>query len=109
MGVNGRSLANLTGPRFRPGQSGNRGGRPKKNRKETRLARRYTDLAIQTLVEVMQTAIRFPSARVSAASEMLSRGWGKPAEVVAGEDDGQMEILVRYVNDLHGEGAGVVP
>src|SRR4051794_23216697 len=46
------------------------------------LVRTHTEEAISTLVEIMTDKGAPPSARVSAASVLLDRGWGKaPQEV----------------------------
>lgn len=43
------------------------------------IARSYTDMALQALVEVAGQR-EVPNARVSAAKELLDRGWGKPIQ-----------------------------
>ena len=73
---------------FKPGRSGNPGGRPKlpedvKNVRE--LARQYTSQAVAALVEVMQES-KSDAARVAAVNALLDRGWGKAAQPVTGED-----------------------
>jgi hypothetical protein len=68
-------------PRGRPfpkGVSGNPGGRPRELADVKALAREHTTEAIATLVELMRTA-KTDSARAAAASELLSRAWGKPS------------------------------
>jgi len=56
------------------------------------LARSYTEMAIQTLAGIVQNGSQ-ESAKVSAAKELLDRGWGK-AEVKA-------EIHhIKYVADV---------
>ena len=42
------------------------------------LARSYTRSAVKVLAGVMQTADAPAAARVSAATALLDRGWGKP-------------------------------
>lgn len=64
---------------FKPGQSGNPGGRPKEIKEMVTLARGYSGLAIGTLVEIC-TASDSPAARVSAATALLDRGWGRPMQ-----------------------------
>lgn len=87
---------------FAPGQSGNPTGRPKillpDGRSLLDLAREHTEPAVMTLVEVMTDATAPPPARVSAASAILDRGWGKPKqELEAGERLGNIlqDILDR--------------
>jgi len=61
------------------GQSGNPGGRPRELAGIQKLARENAPLAIQTLVEVATNG-KSESARVSAATALLDRGFGKPAQ-----------------------------
>jgi hypothetical protein len=61
------------------GQSGNPGGRPRELAGIQKLARENGPLAIQTLVEVATNG-KSDSARVSAATALLDRGFGKPAQ-----------------------------
>jgi len=65
---------------FQPGTSGNPGGRPKGLSEVIALAREHTDLAITTLVDIAKQTKAAPAARVAAASALLDRGWGKPAQ-----------------------------
>jgi len=64
--------------KFQPGVSGNPGGRPKGIAAK---AREHTDKALEVLVEGM--ADQDPRVRVSAAKEVLDRGWGKPLTMTA--------------------------
>ena len=43
-----------------------------------------------------------PAARVQAAIAILDRGWGRP-QSHAGEDDGEIQIVVRQIIDRRGE------
>ena len=63
---------------WKPGQSGNPGGRPRELADVKALARQHTAEAIETLVELMRSG-KTDSARAAAASELLSRAWGKPS------------------------------
>ena len=63
--------------RFAPGQSGNPGGRPKALRSVEEEARKHTALAMQTLASIANDIKAPPAARVTAASVLLDRGWGK--------------------------------
>ena len=64
--------------RFKPGQSGNPGGRPKGI---AALARQHTDRALEVLVEGMEDDDR--KVRIAAAKELLDRGYGKPLTMTA--------------------------
>ncbi len=72
---------------WKPGQSGNPGGRPKAIGHVRDLARELTDDAIQTLATVMHDPKAPPGARVAAAVAILDRGWGKPTQGVTLERD----------------------
>jgi hypothetical protein len=63
---------------FKPGQSGNPGGRP---RGIAALARAHTDRAVEVLVEGMEDEDH--KVRIAAAREVLDRGWGKPLAMTA--------------------------
>lgn len=74
-----------TGGSFKPGQSGNPGGRKKKTEADKHveeLARVSTTSALKTLVSVMESKSSPPSARVSAACAVLDRGWGRAPQTV---------------------------
>jgi hypothetical protein len=90
---------------FPKGVSGNPGGRPKEIGHVRDLARLHTQEALETLVDIMRTG-KTDSARAAAASELLSRGWGKPSLPIRTEQpqiiftDDQLQILtdgLRYV------------
>src|SRR6516162_7343147 len=73
-----KRLANLRP--FKPGQSGNPGGRSKAQIDVRNAAREYTQEAIDTLVLVMRNGK--PSEAAMAATSLLDRGWGKPREPI---------------------------
>jgi Family of unknown function (DUF5681) len=64
--------------RFKKGQSGNPGGRPKIFTEVKQAAREHTEAAIEALVGVMNNEEATAAARVAAANAILDRGWGKP-------------------------------
>jgi hypothetical protein len=70
--------------KFQPGQSGNPGGRPKVISEIQALAREHKAEAIDTLVSIMRDEGASAAARVSAASAILDRGFGKPTQTVDG-------------------------
>jgi hypothetical protein len=71
---------------FKPGQSGNPSGRPKVVAEIRDLARQHTGTALNALVKIA-TAGKSESARVSAATALLDRGYGKPTQPIAGDSD----------------------
>lgn len=80
---------------FRPGQSGNPAGRAKEERLPCgrslrELAREHTVEAIETLIAIAQDKSAPAAARVSAASAVLDRGYGRPAQTLADEEGNSM-------------------
>lgn len=71
-----KRLANLRP--FKPGQSGNPGGRPKKVKDSAEeLARKSAIKAVQRLVDVLDDTDAPAPAVVAAANSLLDRGLGK--------------------------------
>lgn len=52
------------------------------------IAREYTDDAVNALVRVLTDDDAPHAAVVSAANSILDRGYGKPATIVQGDEDG---------------------
>jgi hypothetical protein len=72
----------------RPG-AGRKKGEPNKATGSLRdLARQYTTKALKALVTVLEDEEQPAAARVSAASAILDRGYGKPSTVLSGDEDG---------------------
>lgn len=65
---------------FKPGVSGNPGGRPAVIGELRDLARTHTPDAIKTLAGIMMQPKASATARVAAACAILDRGWGKPMQ-----------------------------
>lgn len=68
----------MVGTPFKKGHSGNPGGRPKGIAAR---AREYTDRALEVLADALDE--EDPRVRVTAARELLDRGWGKSVAVTA--------------------------
>jgi hypothetical protein len=80
--------------RFKPGQSGNPSGLSKADMDVRRLARERTLAAIETLAKIMLNEKAASAARVSAATALLDRGWGKPIQPSSFVDaDGNDRLL----------------
>jgi hypothetical protein len=77
---------------FKPGQSGNPGGRPKILQNVKALAQARTEEAVEALVQ----ALKKPGERVHAATILLAYGYGRPVQNV------QMRVI-RGIEDLSEE------
>jgi hypothetical protein len=75
--------------KWKPGQSGNPGGRPASERVIVQLIRRNAPRLIETLLEISADP-RHPSC-VPAIKELLARGYGKPVETI--KFDGRIEAV----------------
>ena len=77
------------------------------------LARGHTESAVNVLAGIMNQTEAPPAARVSAASALLDRGWGKPTQPIAGDDEAdaiKIETIRRIiVKPGHSDGGGVPP
>lgn len=70
------------GQPFRPGQSGNPGGRPKQEPGLTQLARKYTEEAIRVVASVLKDPEAKHADRLKAAEILLERGHGRAHQSV---------------------------
>lgn len=70
---------------FKPGQSGNPGGRPKEEREVVQLAREASLRAIGRLIELVENAN--PKFAIPAATAVLDRAFGKPTQPISGDDE----------------------
>ncbi len=86
---------------WRRGQSGNRSGRPKRPATVEAhkiiadvkaAARELTPQALGTLQEIMEDKRAPPAARVTAATAILDRGWGRAAQTIEATN-GTMSFL----------------
>jgi hypothetical protein len=69
------------------------------------LARAQTALAIRTLTGICGSEAAPASARVQAAEALLSRGWGRPAQVHTDADGGTLQVVIRQFWDVTGQPA----
>src|SRR5262249_12966667 len=82
---NSKETAMTIGRPFQKGQSGNPGGRPKEIAEVKELAREHMPAAIEALVSIMNNPKASDAARVSAATALLDRGYGKPQQHIDAE------------------------
>ena len=85
--------------RFRPGHSGNAGGRPRDEHKVAELARSYTTEAIDRLVDLMRHG-KDDRVRGTAAQALLERGWGKPRVEVATTHKSDSESFIEALQEV---------
>lgn len=64
------------------------------------LAREHTSDALATLVEIAKHSDS-DAARVSAANSLLDRGYGKPSQVLSGDEEGGA-VQLAHVIELRG-------
>lgn len=76
----------MANPGWQKGVSGNPGGRAKADHRIKELAKERTELALNTLAEIAESG-KNEGARVAAATALLDRGWGKPAQAIIGGDE----------------------
>jgi hypothetical protein len=86
---NGRTTGGVTGRGFRPGRSGNPGGRPQSLAKATRALVGEDGMALAQLWwDIARDETRRDSDRLEASRLLADRGWGKaPAYVPIDEDN----------------------
>jgi hypothetical protein len=84
------------GRRFQPGQSGNPSGRPKVIGEIRELARKMGPDALATLQKIAADENAPANARVAAASALLDRGYGRPAQ----DSDEKAETIGSQVGAL---------
>ena len=94
----------MPGRPFQKGCSGNPGGRPAVVKEVQELAREHTATAINTLVEIATDKSKSAAARVSAATAILDRGYGRPTQFMdiekpkgslTGFTDAELEAMIR--------------
>ncbi len=86
-------------PQFVKGRSENPGGRPVVPPELREAARARTLEALETLTTIMRDERAPAAARVSAATAVLDRAWGKPAQSLQ-VDDRRRDISEMSTEDL---------
>ena len=78
---------------FQKGRSGNPGVRPR----EIGEVRHLASQAIEALEAIMKDTLGPASARVAASEAILNRGWGRPTQMIAGDDEsGPLQLVVSW-------------
>ena len=96
-----QQVSNVVGRPFRPGQSGNPGGRPKSNEHVRNIARSNSVRAVERLIELIESDDE--RVALTAAKEVLDRAFGKPKPDVA-DDKEQLSIrIVQFSENRAGE------
>lgn len=57
------------------------------------LARGHTETAINVLAGIMSETEAPHAARISAATALLDRGWGKPAQTISGDEENPLTLI----------------
>ena len=81
----------------RPSGSANKSS-PQQSQRLSELAKAYTEEALQTLVDVARHG-RTDAARVSAATALLDRGYGKPAVKEKKETVDLPPVVIQLTSD----------
>jgi hypothetical protein len=76
----------LVNGQFPPGASGNPGGRPAALNEVRDLARKHTAKAVANLAKIADSG-KSEMARIAASVALLDRGWGRPTQPIAGDDE----------------------
>jgi hypothetical protein len=84
---------------FQPGQSGNPAGRPRVVGEIRDLARAKGPAALEILMAIAEDEDKPAAARVAAASALLDRGYGRPAQ----DGDEKAETIGSQVGALLAE------
>jgi hypothetical protein len=77
---------------FPKGVSGNPAGKKRHEVNVQALARTFTEAAVLTLVECLAD----PKHKVAAAVALLDRGWGRPTQHIAGDEDRPAAIVFSW-------------
>jgi hypothetical protein len=61
------------------------------------LARSQTEMCVRVLTGIARSPKSGAPARVAAASSLLDRGWGKPAQPHVGDDELPIAVTIRKI------------
>lgn len=88
-----------TGNGFKPGQSGNPGGRPKRTEQELDLVAACKDRTPAALAVIESIMMEGENERnkLAAAQAIIERAYGKPKEVVEANVTGRIETITRRI------------
>jgi hypothetical protein len=90
---NGGATGGITGKGFRPGRSGNPGGRPKGLAKATReLVGEDGMKQAAFWLSIMEDSLRRDSDRLEASRLLADRGWGKAPTYAAIEEEDPLDL-----------------
>ncbi len=65
------------------------------------LCREHTQKCVDVLIAILEQPKTPPAVRVAAAHVLLDRGWGKPAQVVTGDESGvPISVIHRVIVSL---------
>ncbi len=84
---------------FKPGQSGNPGGRPKEALGMRELARAHSAEAMDFLIETFRNSKSPLKYRISAALAVIERAYGKPIQPA--KELGEKETYVEFLRALN--------
>jgi hypothetical protein len=80
---------------WKPGQSGNPGGRPRTPHDLPALCREHTAEAVQRLVAIMRADD--DGRALAAIQQLLDRGWGRPITPIVDETEGTSLTLLHLI------------
>ena len=69
--------------KYKPGESGNKRGRPKELGNVRELARQHAESALQALIDIFNDVNEKGSTRVAAAEHVLNRACGRPEQALS--------------------------
>jgi len=94
------------GARFKPGESGNPGGRPKAFKAFREACQSHLDEVLETWISVLRDPVADTFARLKAGEHIAAYAVGKPPQAVTIEDpDGTVKTLADLIREASIAGA----